>query len=73
MPPKISREFSTRILQGPITAKHVRVANVPIKDMLGDVQDVLVKKFLNRYYDGDGSIGAAPAKIAEINPHVVKT
>ena len=53
MPLKILREFSTRILQGPITAKHVRVANVLIKDMLGDVQDVLVKKLLNCYFVND--------------------
>ena len=70
MPPKISREFSTRILQGPITAKHIKVTNIPIKDMLGDVQDVLVKKLLDRYYDSDGSIGAS---LAKINPDVVKT
>ena len=63
MLPKISREFSTRILQGPVTAKHVKVANIPIKD-------VLVKKLLNCYYNGDGSIGAS---LAKINPDVVKT
>jgi len=68
--PKILREFSTRILQGPITAKHIKVTNVPIKDMLGDVQDVLVKKLLNHYYDGDGSIGAS---LAKINLDVMKT
>ena len=38
--------------------------------MLGDVQDVLVKKLLDRYYDSDGSIGAS---LAKINPDVVKT
>src|SRR5258705_3633319 len=38
--------------------------------MLGDVQDVLVKKLLDHYYDGDGSIGASPAKI---NLDVMKT
>jgi len=53
----------TRILQGPVTAKHVKVANIPIKD-------VLVKKLLNCYYNGDGSIGAS---LAKINPDVVKT
>jgi len=61
--PKISREFLTRILQGPVTAKHVKVTNVPIKD-------VLVKKLLNRYYDGDGSIGAS---LVKINLDVMKT
>ncbi len=70
MLPKISREFLTRILQGPITAKHIRVANVLIKDMLGDVQDVLVKKLLDHYYNGDGSIGAS---LVKINPNVMKT
>jgi len=70
VPPKISGEFSTRILQGPVTAKHVRVTNILIKDMLGDVQDVLVKKLLNCYYNSDGSIGASPVKI---NPNVMKT
>ena len=63
MLPKISREFLTRILQGPVTAKHIKVTNVLIKD-------VLVKKLLNHYYDSDGSIGASPVKI---NPDVVKT
>ena len=63
MLPKILREFSTRILQGPVTAKHVKVANVPIKD-------VLVKKLLNHYYDGDGSIGAS---LVKINLDVMKT
>ncbi len=38
--------------------------------MLGDVQDVLVKKLLDCYYNSDGSIGASPAKI---NTDVVKT
>ena len=63
MLPKISREFLTRILQGPVTAKHIKVTNVLIKD-------VLVKKLLNHYYDSDGSIGAS---LVKINLDVVKT
>src|SRR5258708_7090440 len=52
-----------KILQGPVTAKHIKVANVAIKD-------VLVKKLLNRYYDSDGSIGPS---LVKINPDVMKT
>src|SRR6266705_5783207 len=56
------------ILQGPVAVKHAKVANVPIKNMLGGVQDALIKKLLDRYYGGDESriptidyIGASPA------------
>ncbi len=34
---------------------------------------VLVKKLLDHHYDGDGSLGASLAKIAKINPNVMKT
>lgn len=56
------------ILQGPVAAKHAKVANEPIKDMLGGVESGLVAKFLEKYYGGDESkvptidyIGAPPA------------
>ncbi|KAG8716660.1 3-oxoacyl-[acyl-carrier-protein] synthase [Ceratobasidium sp. 394] len=56
------------ILQGPVAVKHAKVADEPIKDMLGNVESGLVAKFLEKYYGGDESkvptidyIGAPPA------------
>ena len=58
------------ILQGPVAVKHARVANQPIKEMLGGVEDYIVKKLLEKYYGNDESkvpyldyIGSIPAKI----------
>ena len=54
----------------PVAVKHARVANRPIKEMLGGIQDYIVKKLLEKYYDNDESrvpyidyIGAVPAAI----------
>ncbi|QRV90063.1 fatty acid synthase subunit beta [Ceratobasidium sp. AG-Ba] len=56
------------ILQGPVAVKHAKVADEPIKDMLGNVEAGLVAKFLEKFYGGDESkvptidyIGAPPA------------
>ncbi|KAG8770032.1 3-oxoacyl-[acyl-carrier-protein] synthase, partial [Ceratobasidium sp. 428] len=56
------------ILQGPVAVKHAKVADEPIKDMLGNVESGLVAKFLEKFYGGDESkvptvdyIGAPPA------------
>ncbi|PWN38866.1 hypothetical protein IE81DRAFT_327067 [Ceraceosorus guamensis] len=43
------------ILQGPVAARHSTKANVPIKEMLGDVEQGLITRMLQRYYDGDES------------------
>ena len=58
------------ILQGPVAVKHARVANRPIKEMLGGVEDYIIKKLLEEYYSNDESkvpyvdyIGSVPAKI----------
>lgn len=58
------------ILQGPVAVKHARVANQPIKEMLGGIEQYIIKKLLETQYDGDESkvptidyIGAVPAKI----------
>jgi fatty acid synthase subunit beta len=57
------------ILQGPMAAKFSTVADEPIADMLGNIEGLLVKKILERYYDNDESkvptldyIGARPPK-----------
>ena len=58
------------ILQGPVAVKHARVANRPIKEMLGGVEDYIVKKLLEKYYGNDETkvpylayIGSVPVKI----------
>src|ERR1700733_5875658 len=43
------------ILQGPVAVKHARVANRPIKEMLGGVEDYIIKKPLEEYYSNDES------------------
>ena len=55
---------------GPVAIKHARVANWPIKEMLGGIEDYIVKKLLEKYYDNDESrvpyinyIGSVPATI----------
>lgn len=57
------------IPQGPVTVKHARIANRPIKEMLGGVEDYVVKWLLEKYYDNDESkvpyidyIGSVPAE-----------
>ena len=58
------------ILQGPVTVKHACIANQPIKEMLGGIDDYIVKKLLETYYGNNESkvpyldyIGSVPAKI----------
>ena len=58
------------ILQGPVAVKHARVANRPIKEMLGGIEDYIVKKLLEKYYDNGESrvpyidyIGSVPVTI----------
>ena len=55
---------------GPVAIKHARVANRPIKEMLRGIEDYIVKKLLEKYYDNDESrvpyinyIGSVPATI----------
>ncbi len=57
------------ILQGPTAVKHSTVADEPIKDLLGNIEGLLVARILDRYYGGDESkvptidyIGAKPGK-----------
>lgn len=63
------------ILQGPMAVKHSTVADEPIKDILGNVEGLLAKYILERYYDGDESrvpridyIGAKPSSSAKAEP-----
>ena len=58
------------IMQGPVAVKHARVANRPIKEMLGGIKDYIVKKLLEKYYDNEESrvpyidyVGSVPATI----------
>ncbi|TIC66451.1 hypothetical protein E3Q02_01872 [Wallemia mellicola] len=55
------------ILQGPVAAKHSTKVDEPIKELLGGIEEQLVKKLLERRYNGDASkvpevdyIGAQP-------------
>lgn len=43
------------ILHGPVAARHNKRANVPIKEMLGGVEDKLVELMLARFYGGNKS------------------
>ncbi|GAA5825048.1 hypothetical protein JCM11251_006076 [Rhodosporidiobolus azoricus] len=43
------------ILQGPVAVKHCTSTQIPIADMLGDIQTSLIQKVLNQYYGGDES------------------
>ena len=56
------------ILQGPVAAQHSKKVDEPIKELLGGIEDQLVKKLLERHYNGDASkvpevdyIGAQPS------------
>ena len=56
------------ILQGPMAAKWSTVVDEPIKDLLGNIEGLLARKILARYYDNDESkvpvidyIGSRPA------------
>ena len=61
------------ILQGPVATKHSTVANRPIKDMLGDIENGLVQKILETFYGGDESqvptvdyIGGSPPRTTSV-------
>jgi fatty acid synthase subunit alpha, fungi type len=43
------------ILQGPVAVAHSKIKDEPIKDMFGGITKDLIKKLLDRYYDGDAS------------------
>lgn len=43
------------ILQGPMAVRHSKIVNEPVKDILGGVEKGLIKRLLERYYDGDES------------------
>jgi fatty acid synthase subunit alpha len=45
------------ILQGPVAARHSTVKDEPIKDLLGNINFILIKRLLVRRYDGDASKG----------------
>jgi fatty acid synthase subunit alpha len=44
------------ILQGPVAVKHSKVKDQPIKELLGGINDGLVKKLLDSTYRGDASL-----------------
>lgn len=57
------------ILQGPMAVKHSKVVDEPIADLLGNIEGLLTKYILERYYDNDESkvptldyIGARPSQ-----------
>ncbi|KAF9648674.1 fatty acid synthase [Thelephora ganbajun] len=43
------------ILQGPVAVAHSKIKDEPINDMFGNITKNLIKKLLDRYYDGDAS------------------
>ena len=60
------------ILQGPVAVKHSIIKDEPIKDLLGNITNLLAKKLLDRIYDGDESkvpvvdfLGAKPVPLPE--------
>lgn len=59
-------------MQGPVAVKHSIIKDEPIKDLLGNITDLLAKKLLDRLYEGDESkvpvidfLGAKPAALPE--------
>nr|ODN98836.1 hypothetical protein L204_02800 [Cryptococcus depauperatus CBS 7855] len=57
------------ILQGPMAVKHSKVVDEPIKDMLDNIESLLVRKVLKEFYDDDESkvpkidyVGAKPGR-----------
>ncbi|RXK40211.1 hypothetical protein M231_02485 [Tremella mesenterica] len=61
------------ILQGPLAAKHSTVVDEPVADILGNIEALLVRKVLDKYYGGDESkvpkidyIGAKPVRQSQI-------
>ena len=68
------------ILQGPIAAKHCKVVDEPIAELLGGIEKDLARRILERYYGGDESkiplidyIGSTPAAIPSSLPGVTVT
>ncbi|KAF5337910.1 hypothetical protein D9758_013124 [Tetrapyrgos nigripes] len=43
------------ILQGPVAVKHSKVKDEPIKEMLGNINNSLINRLLDRKYGGDAS------------------
>lgn len=43
------------ILQGPVAVAHSKIKDEPIKDMFSNITEDLIKKLLDRYYDGNTS------------------
>ncbi|PWN49501.1 hypothetical protein IE53DRAFT_363101 [Violaceomyces palustris] len=43
------------ILHGPVAAKHVKKANVPVAELLGGIEKGLIERVLEKYYDNDES------------------
>jgi len=43
------------ILQGPVAAKHSKIKDEPIKDLLGNINSSLVDKLVERVYGDDKS------------------
>ncbi|KAH7093843.1 hypothetical protein BKA62DRAFT_761063 [Auriculariales sp. MPI-PUGE-AT-0066] len=43
------------ILQGPVAVKHANVVDEPIANIFGNIDSALVKKILDRFYDGNAS------------------
>lgn len=58
------------ILQGPVAAKHSKIVNEPVKDILGGIESSLTQRLLERYYGND------PAKVPTVEylskpaPHI---
>lgn len=66
------------ILQGPMAVRHSKVKDEPIKDLLGNITSMLVKKLLDRLYGGDASkvpvvdyLGAKPVALPENIPAIL--
>ncbi|KAK7690523.1 hypothetical protein QCA50_005621 [Cerrena zonata] len=60
------------ILQGPVAVKHSKVKDEPIKDLLGNITNLLAQRLLERLYNGDASkvptvdyLGARPSPLSE--------
>ena len=43
------------ILQGPVAAKHSKVKDEPIKDILGNINSSLIDRLIQHVYNGDVS------------------
>lgn len=68
------------ILQGPVAVKGSVVKDEPIKDLLGNINNALIKRLLERKYNNDAStiptvdyLGAEPAFLPQSLPGVSST